>query len=125
MTWIQPPGYVHQMISLTFVPHSVAFTQQSSTSGFSFSAQVSSGGDSLVARLVNVNPSPLTVQLNIKNATNEPEVTYWTITSPKLTDANTPAHPTLVSPQKTVIASWKGQITLPMFSYNILEMKVQ
>lgn len=52
MTWLQPPGYVHQMINQTWQPHGVD-VQVNDTTDASASAQISSDGRFLVVRLTN------------------------------------------------------------------------
>lgn len=69
MTWLQPPGYVHQMISNTWAPYALS-TNFTAELDFSVSAQLAADSQSIVVRIVNqlVQPSYLPLTLANFNA---------------------------------------------------------
>ena len=65
-TWLQPPGFVHQMISETMQPNGleVSITNSSLSANLTASAQQSDDGKTLVVRLANVGKRAVTLSLN-------------------------------------------------------------
>ena len=120
---LQPPGYVHAMISDTFLPLAVNFTASPHQCG-DVSAQASSDGSAVVVRVVNPNTTPLkvTVGMGVKAS-----VTASTMSHPDLTAANTPAEPTKISPSSPTHIGDKGGVTATMEvegqSYTVFVLK--
>jgi hypothetical protein len=121
MTWIQPPGYVHQMITQTWADQALALT--STTKGVQASAQKTSDNSKLYVRLVNYNNAVSTVTLIITGFNSNPTVNVLTLANSNLNAANTPGSPTNVSPRASTltIASGGGDVTLPVYSFTVLE----
>jgi len=120
MTWLQPPGYVHQMISKTWLPRGIGF-DATLASGQSISSQISADGKTLVVRFVNQDAAgkiSITIDGSFK-ALNS--VTVWTLVG-ALMDANTPGNPTKISPMQTTQNFVNGQVfsILPN-SYTIIQ----
>ena len=62
MTWLQPPGYVHQMVNQTFQPNGLSLTLNDTSSSSTASAQASDDGSTVVVRLTNDNNNPAPVR---------------------------------------------------------------
>lgn len=130
MTWLQPPGYVHQMVDSTWQPNGLNVMGAGSDS--TFSAQKSDDGKTVVLRYVNygVDEVKVTVTLTGESAsgsgTGIPKlVQMWTIASDDPNAANSPANPTAVSPVGPVnvpgFASG-STLTLQPASYTVVVM---
>jgi len=123
-TWLQPPGFVHQMISETMQPNGleVSITNSSLSANLTASAQQSDDGKTLVVRLANVGKRAVTLSLNVSGAArlggdDVVDATMWLLASPSgdPLDANTPAEPERVRPVKRAIKA-TADITLPAAS---------
>jgi hypothetical protein len=140
MTWIQPPGYVHQMISKTWADQ-ILSTNLAATnlSALAASAQLSDDNSTLVVQLVNLDDSTQSTAFTVAlSGSWSPSTTaagvQWTLTQPDLppgvapnaSAANTPAQPTYVSPTQKPITWPSGGsstpllISLPPLSFTIL-----
>ena len=145
MTWLQPPGYVHQMIDQTWQPDALKVeVGRNNGSGTQpplhppnslFSAQKSADGRTLVLRYVNFHqpsdsrPPPLapattlTVHLLGSMAAAEfDNATMWTLAAADPDSGNTPAQPTRVAPQKSLLPVLRDGVVLsiPANSYVIV-----
>jgi len=105
MTWIQPPGYVHQMINTTWAPNALQ-ASVNATQSVSASAQLSADKARLVVRLTNSASAILSVTLDFATATRTlalktANATVLWADSPL--DANPPATPTAISPIKSQV----------------------
>lgn len=131
-TWLQPPGFVHQMITKTWQPNAYSVELSPSTSPIVASAQVSD--DSLTMRIQVVNPTfdpaNFTVTLNSRGFIPSSVCDLWTLSEPSeiqpidKTLGNTPFQPTLISPMLTYAAWPEGSLTftwaVPAYSFQIL-----
>jgi len=122
MTWLQPPGYVHAMISDTWQPLNVNYSATplcgSSKNGM-ISAQVSEDGMTVVVRFVNY----ASVAMNITiDAGRSATVRVSTMAFPDLKAANTPAEPMKVSP--TSLPPSNGPVEVAGYSYTIFVAKM-
>ena len=148
MTWLQPPGYVHQMIDRTWQPNALAFTSPGSTSfspGSSsgnaagkvsdpglertFSAQKSDDGKIVVFRYVNSAVTSVNVTVTFAQSDIAGTVTgtadVWTLASDDPDAANTPGAPTAISPRKTSIPFKSGAaITVEPSSYTVVVVPI-
>lgn len=137
MTWLQPPGYVHAMITATWADLGLAVYDNSTgtptqvrsgvgASAFAVTSQLTTDGKTLLVRVVNQQGAPQSVTLNIVNAQVSPSVTQWVLTSGSASDANTPANPTMVSPQQTTVQvpAFPATVTVPASSYTIWAFSV-
>jgi len=134
MTFLQPPGFVHKMISQTWQPNAFAVTLTPSTSPIVASAQVSD--DAGTMRVQVVNPTYLSANFTVTLTGNgfipSSVCNLWTLAEPSdiqpidKNAGNTPFQPTLISPILTY-AEWPaGSLTftwaVPGYSFQILEM---
>jgi hypothetical protein len=124
MTFLQPAGYVHQMIDQTWQPSALKVdvppgnwgAQMQNSNASVISAQRSADGKTLVLRFVNAvlssdtaiaPPTTLTVHLKGSMAALDfSSATMWTLSSLDSLAANTPGHPMLIAPEKTTLPSF-------------------
>jgi alpha-L-arabinofuranosidase len=136
-SWIQPPGYVHTMITNTWANQSlnVVYNQQdgqeasvrpgtrfragSGAPAVSISAQKKQDGSQLVVRVTNSALSPSAVYIAISGATVNPTVTVWQMTANNANAANAPSNPTYVSPQQVGARSIQKMTLTSSFSFQI------
>jgi len=121
MTWIQPPGYVHQMISQTWADQSLS-TTVSAMFPYPTSAQKTNDNKILYIRLVNNQGNDGSVSLTLTGFTASSTVNVLTLSSANVNAANTPANPTAISPVRSQITfnGNAGSISVPAFSFVVL-----
>lgn len=104
MTWLQPPGYVHSMISETWQPvvRNVTLEGECGTLAAvgGMSAQSSDDGDSTVLRLVNAEARPLEVTLAFDYGDTATVASWRHISWKDLASANTPSQPRRIAPSE-------------------------
>uniref|UniRef100_A0A7S3BW04 Alpha-L-arabinofuranosidase 1 catalytic domain-containing protein n=1 Tax=Haptolina ericina TaxID=156174 RepID=A0A7S3BW04_9EUKA len=130
-TWLQPPGYVHQLIASTWQPFAlpVEVTGGSTTS---VSAQQAANGSVVVVRLVNDSPQPLNVSVVLLNATGVPllldgaRLTAWSLQADDPDAANTAGAPSTVSPTELSLPLERHgtSVALKAFDYTVIEIQV-
>jgi len=121
MTWIQPPGYVHQMISQTWADQALS-TSVSDMFPYPTSAQKTLDNKILNIRMVNNQGNAGSVSLTLTGFTASSTVNVLTLSSSNVNAANTPANPTAVSPVRSQITfnGNTGSISLPPYSFVVL-----
>jgi hypothetical protein len=133
MTWLQPPGWVHAMITHSWQPNAVAAWGRGDVTG---SAQLSDDGQSLTVQLVNPVDAagPMIVSLSIvAGFTPSGAVNVFTLaetvpagTQPDQKAGNSPSDPMYIAPVQSMIEWPAGQavlnVTLPPFSFTVLEL---
>ena len=129
MTWYQPPGYVHIMITNTWAESVLASTFAAGNGTFPFAAQRSAYGKQLVLRAVNSlkGAQPFTVTLSGGAAAAGPSYTLWLLgdgTKFLPTDDNPPGDPARISPEMTTVPITAGATsitaTLPPLSFAVM-----
>ena len=118
MTWLQPPGYVHSMVTAAWQPNALAVQ----SGPYPASAQLSDDGSALTVQLVNSRGSGGSVLLRVNGFTPQGAATIWTLNSTDKGAGNTPAQPAAISPVKTT-AAWPAAglvVQLPMYSFVIV-----
>jgi len=123
MSWLQPPGYVHQIISTTWEPNGLAFTANPPLgTGLSLSSQISQDGNRIVVRIVNLTPAIVSLSLNFENFSPSANANLWTLTAQSLSDANTPGNPSKISPVHSSQAWRNGEaIMVQQNSYTVIQ----
>ena len=131
MTWLQPPGFVHQMIAQTPAWKAVAVMVKSGESSagvspppaaLSVSAQTTDDGKRTFVR-VATGANAVDLVINAKHfgaaAVGTAVVEATTLSATSLDDANPPGDPARISPKELPIAA--GQpVHLPANSYTVL-----
>jgi alpha-L-arabinofuranosidase len=127
LQWLQPPGYVHQMIDQTWHQNALKVTSDGTGAG-TISAQKSDDGKTLVLRVVNyagkdklAPPTQFTVKIDPPPASKKP-ATVWTMRSTDPLAANPPGQPSLISPKESTLAEFGDgtMLELPSNSYTIV-----
>jgi len=140
MTWLQPPGYVHQMITQTWKDQGlgVQWTNQAidfvnsgrrsrrlrtAATPYAISAQKSADNTNLVVQVVNDVDSATEISITLTNFPSKTSVDVWTLSNTNLNAANPPSNPTLVSPVHSTITlpSGGGNVTVPIYSFTIFQ----
>lgn len=101
MTWIQPPGFVHQMISSTWQPNSVNVISPCTGTQCRASAELANDKQTLVVRHVNHGSAQQQVEVNLQGFLPASQVKVLQIFSEDVDDANPPGNPTKISPTST------------------------
>jgi hypothetical protein len=104
MTFLQPPGYVHQAIDKTWAEKTVAVEFDAGSERVPLAAQLQASTKSLVVRMVNMNNLSMPVTLSLGKASNSAagsvgwvagaDIDVYTIQGDDLELDNTPAEPT-------------------------------
>jgi hypothetical protein len=123
--WLQPPGYVTQMISRNRLANVVQ--ADSSDPNLDVTATASVDGGKLVLQIVNAGPSPVNMTLRLANAKAVPTAAHvLTLTGP-LDGVNTAAAPDAITPKET---EWtphfqEGTATcmVPAHSFTVMRFK--
>lgn len=103
--WLQPPGYVTQMISRNYQPLVVKSEIENSTNNFlDVCATKSEDGKTLVLQVVNANATEVTVPLKILGFTPSRRVAQVQTLSGSLDARNSAANPDSIKP---TIVEWK------------------
>ena len=131
MTWLQPPGYVHQMITQTWGDFGLAVSIDGGALQdggiYAANAQVTADGGTIFVRFASRVAVPTTFELSVEGVALSPSATRWQLASPtgNGADANTPSQPTLVAPVQSVIAlALPANVTVPAWSYTIWAFSV-
>ena len=133
MTFLQPPGWVHAMITHSWQPNAVSVHASGDVVG---SAQLSDDGASMTVQLVNPVDAagPMSVGVSIAGGfAPSGAVNVWTLaeqvpagTQPTKTAGNSPSNPLYIAPVLSMLEWPAGQatlnMTLPPFSFTILEL---
>lgn len=129
-TWLQPPGYVHSMVTAAWQPNAAWVTIESGGANpnggavYSASAQVSDDGSALTIQIVNNNNGAGSVTLNLLGGfTPVGAIVVTTLNSTSTRAANTPAQPAAISPVTTTTSWTPGgfSLTVPAYSFTILQ----
>lgn len=123
MSWIQPPGYVHQMISNTWASKGVAITVAGG--GTSASAQLSDDSKTVYVRVASTPGGK--VQITLKGFPYRGTANATTISASDLNAANSPANPTYISPEPFVAtfgSDGTSQNAVPENSFTVFEIPV-
>ena len=131
MTWYQPPGYVHVMITKTWAEQTLQATFAPGNATFPFTAQRTADGKSLVLRAVNPlgGEQPFAVTLAGGALAAGPTYTLWTLSGDEDDADNTPSNPTKISPQQAQVPIAAGaasiSATLPARTFAVMVITLQ
>ncbi len=125
--WLQPPGYVAQMISRNYEPLLVKTDVEGDRANLDVSAKRSEDGQTLVLQAVNSGDKPVTAKLNLAGFTPRKSTAVVERMAAPLNADNTDVYPDDVVP---TVSRWKhrlrnGQTTceLPPRSFTILKFE--
>ena len=116
--------YQPNAVSVTMSQHSNVDTSAETPSPKGVvSAQVSDDGGTVVVRFVNTQPDAVDLSVDVKSDKTLGAGSLWVLHSAKLTDANTPSQPTFVSPSMTKVKDIGAGVTVPGYSFAIIELR--
>ena len=127
MTWLQPPGYVHSMISKAWFSKAASSAVSGcdvdcgATQCTAAHVQVSDDGKNTSVYFLNMTPDKVSLTLKLSNkwkASSPSTVQAVQIQSPDLQQSNTPSNPTAVSPQLVTLDISKA-IQMPAQSFTV------
>jgi alpha-L-arabinofuranosidase len=120
--WLQPPGYVTQMISRNYLP--LVLKCESSAPDLDVCATKSEDGKTLVLEIVNATGKPVTLPLKILGFVLGKPVAKMTRLEGELNARNTPGNPHAIKPTTT---EWKHglqrgetSVTCPRYSFTVI-----
>jgi hypothetical protein len=124
MTWFQPPGYVHVMITNTWAEKTIKSSFGIGNTTIPFAAQLTSDGKTLILRAVNSYSGNQPLSISISNGSAKGTTyTLWLLSGMNLNDDNTPSNPTAISPisQQVPIANGATSLsmTLPKYTFAV------
>jgi Domain of Unknown Function (DUF1080)/Alpha-L-arabinofuranosidase C-terminal domain len=125
--WLQPPGYVTQMISRSYEPLLVkSEVQNVPTNSFDICATKSEDGRTLILQVVNASPKEITLPLKISGFTPAKAVARVETLAGPLNAQNGGANPHAVEP---TVVNWKHglndgetRVTFPAHSFTIITL---
>jgi len=140
MTFLQPPGFVHAMISETWQPNAVNFTLSAgcaalNVSAGDVSASASADGKQATLRVVNENAAALQVAASLGGGADssaqasvlEGSACAKDPTFPYVSEhkrcSNTPGEPTLFSPSTWAESGSGTGTTVPGYSFAVFKLK--
>jgi Alpha-L-arabinofuranosidase C-terminal domain len=126
MTWFQPPGYVHIMVVNSWRDHT-SYSNITGNVNVTMSSHISNDLTDLVVRVVNVNTYPVTVTIELGDATiTSASINLSTLTGDE-NDDNPPSNPTHISPVSSQITPQTPQsfvLNMPAWSFIVAQMLV-
>jgi len=122
--WLQPPGFVTQMISRNYEP--LVVKSESPAGDLDVSATKSADGKTLVLQVVNVGEAAATVRLKISGFVPEMSVAQVLTLAGALAAQNTATTPAAILPEAT---QWKHglkngetRVTFPARSFTVIRL---
>jgi hypothetical protein len=122
--WLQPPGYVTQMLSRNYLPQVVKCEVTDTKGQLDATAKRSEDGTTLQLQVVNISDQPITSTIQIEGFTPGNPVANVIELSGQLNAANTADKPNAIVP---VQSEWKHEIkegktarTFPPHSFTII-----
>ena len=133
MTWLQPPGHVHAMITATWAQATLASAVSAGGSQAPFAAQRTADGKTLVLRVVNSGAGALPLQVALAGpaVVAGPSFTLWTLGGQGASRAadNTPSKLDSVAPVRAELPIAAGalglNITLQPTQFAIMVIPLQ
>ena len=126
--WLQPPAYATQMMHNAYQPNRLAAVMDNKLPGVIYNATGSEDGDTVVVKMVNDNPEPVSVRMDLGGFTgnvNTATVTTMANADRKLT--NTAENPTNAVPATETFENpvQNGQwiVTLPANSFAVFQIE--
>jgi hypothetical protein len=126
-TWLQPPGYVAQMLSHNYLPQRVNCEVIGAESGWDAIATRSDDGRTLVLQVVNAMNKELTAEIQLAGFVPSKPVAQATELSGDLEAVNTAADSGRIAPKQSQwtheIKDGKTTRTFPPYSFTVLRFE--
>jgi hypothetical protein len=124
MVWLQPPGYVTQMLSRAYLPQVVQCAVTDPTGVLDATAKRSDDGKALVLQVVNVGDQPVATTIQVAGFSAGDAVAQVTELSGALDAVNTVENPHAIVPRqsewKSDLAEGKTSRVFPAHSFTII-----
>ena len=127
MVWLQPPGYVTQMLARGYLPQLVKCEVTDTRGELDVTAKRSEDGATLVLQVVNVGDQPITTTIQIAGFSAADPVAQVTELSGGLDAVNSADHPDAIVPRQS---PWKCELTegktsrvFPAHSFTIIRWR--
>jgi hypothetical protein len=125
--WLQPPGYVTQMMSQNYLPKRVRCSANGGDGLFDASAKRSDDGKTLVLQVVNASANAIDAKLEVTGFTPSKATAQVTELSAPWEAVNTVERPDAVTPKK---GEWKHQFAngaatygFPPMSFTVIRLE--
>jgi alpha-L-arabinofuranosidase len=105
--WLQPPGYVTQMIGRGYLPHCVRAEVKSPADCLDVTATTGNNGKLLQLQVVNLKPTPVKTQITAAGFMPEKPMAIAETLAADLNVANTAESPNRIVPKTT---QWEHQL---------------
>jgi len=122
--WLQPPGYVTQMLSRNYLPQLVECQVAGTETNLDVNTKRSDDGATLVLQVVNPGDRPVTAQIQLAEFVPGKPLAQVTELSGPLEAVNTADHPNAITPRQS---QWRHAIkegttsrTFPPYSFTII-----
>jgi hypothetical protein len=117
-SWLQPPGYVHQMYHESWLPGALAVSRTGEARALSVSAQLATDRSQLRLLVVNAATRGLEASVSIAGWKLPGVALVTTLAAPTLDSANAPFSGR-ISPERAVV-SWANSSSFPALSVTVL-----
>lgn len=125
--WLQPPGYVTQMVSSYYQPKLVRCTAEDAGDRLDVVATISDDGRTLVLHAINPTDRYVTSQIELKGFTPRQQFAKGIELSGPLAATNTTTQPIAIAPQqrewKHSLATMPASYTFPPNSITMLKLE--
>jgi alpha-L-arabinofuranosidase len=125
--WLQPPGYVTQMLSSTYLPQVLECDVTATGARIDAVARRSEDGKKLVLQVVNTGDSATDVQINLAGFTPVNAKANVAELSGPLDAVNTAASPATITPRHTQwahgLTDGKTHRTFPPHSFTVIQFE--
>ena len=125
--WLQPPGYVTQMLSHNYLPQRVQCQVTGAGQELDVNAKRSSDGKTLVLQVVNPNAQAVTAQIQLAGFAPRKDVAHVTELAGPLNAVNTADKPNACVPKRSPwrhgIKEGSASQTFPPHSFTILRFE--
>jgi hypothetical protein len=125
--WLQPPGYVTQMVSRNYQPLSVKAKVEGGDGKLDISAKKSEDGKTLVLQVVNIGEKPAPATIRLEGFVPSKLAAAVEELSGALEDKNTAEAPKQITPKKR---EWRhgfrddaAQCTFPPYSFTVIRFE--
>lgn len=126
MTWLQPPGHVHAMISETWAEQTLKADVQDAPTDGTFHVAAQRSKSALVLRVVNMAGEDVQATFQLSGAQLAGPAELRTLQAEDLGAVNIPSNPSAVSPEVSD-SSWRSsgelKLAIPKYSFTVITSK--
>ncbi|MBI5835351.1 MAG: glycoside hydrolase family 127 protein [Armatimonadetes bacterium] len=122
-TWLQPPGYVTQMLSRAWQPNVVRCDVSGAPNLFDVTVKASADGRHLVLQVVNAEDQPVTANFDLVDFRPTSRTAKMTQLSGAREATNTAAEPTAIVPRESTWDMAQRGLVFPPRSFTVLRIE--